>query len=94
MSARVDIPCTVRVEVSAEYCHAHVELDGNPRIEPGDRVRVHGDPIRIGYGEQRTMRRTATIVRAGPLRRWWTRLTGDLQLTELYEVSFVARGVR
>ena len=33
---------------------AHVALDGNPAIGPGDRVRVHGDPIRV-----RSARRSA-----------------------------------
>ena len=89
MSRRFDTSCTVRVEVSADRCRADVELDGNLAIEPGDRVLVHGKPIRARIGEARTYRRVATIERAGWLRRNWTRLSGHFALTELYEVSFL-----
>ncbi len=57
-------------------------------IHPGDRVRVHGDPIRVPFGQSAVIERMATVVRAGPLLRGWTRLVAYLGLTELYEVSF------
>ena len=88
MSRAFDTLCTVRVEVSATRCRADVDLDGDVPIGPGDRVRVHGAPIRARLGEARSYRRTATVERAGWLRRTWTRLSGHFALTHLYEVSF------
>ncbi|WP_305618337.1 hypothetical protein [Novosphingobium sp.] len=89
MAARAfDIPCRIAVEQSEAHFHAHVELAGEVVIHPGDRVRVHGDPIRVAFGESAVIERMATIVRAGPLLRGWTRLVAYLGLTELYEVSF------
>lgn len=81
--------CTVTVEVTAERCRADVVLDNDVAINPGDRVRVHGAPIRCGIGHSLEIRRTATVERAGPLRRAWTRAAGYATLTELYEVSFL-----
>ena len=88
-TSRFDTMCTVSVEVTADRCRADVVLDGDVAINPGDKVRVHGDPIRCGIGHSLEVRRTATVERAGPLRRAWTRATGYLALTELYEVSFL-----
>lgn len=85
---KFDVACTVHVEVSAERCRADVLLDGNLPMGPGDRVRVHGEPIRARIGEVRSYRRMATVERAGWLRRTWTKLSGHFALTELYEVSF------
>lgn len=84
---RIDVPCTVEIEQTAESLHAHVELDG-AEPEPGDEVIVHGAPSRVPFGETMTVRCRATILRAGPLRRLKARLEGYLELTELYEVSF------
>ena len=84
----IEIPCTIEIEQTADSFHAHVALDGDIAIWPGDQVRVHGEPIRMAFGEKRTERRRATVTRAGLLRRVWTRLTGRLELQELYEVSF------
>ena len=66
--------CRVEIEQSAEHFHAHVELDGTIPIFPGDRVRVHGDPIHVAFGEKTSVARTATVQRAGTLRRAWTRV--------------------
>ncbi|MFS0737750.1 hypothetical protein ABC347_11935 [Sphingomonas sp. 1P06PA] len=88
---RIETPCRIEVRQDWECLGAHVELDGDIAIRPGDRVRVHGDPIRVAFGEQATLKRTATIERAGPLARVWTRLAGHFALTELYEVSFTPR---
>ena len=60
-------------------------------IEPGDAVQVHDAPTSVPYGERLTVRRTATVTRAGPLERAWTKLIAHLELTELYEVSFSER---
>ncbi|MBX7497105.1 hypothetical protein K3172_14695 [Qipengyuania sp. 6B39] len=89
MSARTfDTPCRIAIEQSDEHFHAHVELDGDIAIFPGDRVRVHGAPIRIAFGQTANYERMATVTRAGPLLRGWTRLAAYFDLKELYEVSF------
>lgn len=85
-----DVPCTIEVEHTNEHLHAHVALDGNVPIFPGDRVRVHGEAIQVLYGESATYNRTATVRRAGWLARQWTRFLASLEITELYEVSFSA----
>lgn len=87
-AVREDVMCTVRVVNTFESLAAHVELDGDVAIGPGDEVLVHGDPIRVPYGETATERRKATIKRAGPLERLWIRMTGDLEFMELLEFSF------
>jgi hypothetical protein len=84
----VEVPCTIRVEHTFDSLHAHVELDGGLAVEPGDEVRVHGEPIVVPYGERRTIRRIATVTRAGLIERAWTRATGDLEFMELCEFSF------
>ena len=83
-----EVPCTVEIEQTSETLHAHVVLDGDIAIEPGDEVRVHDAPTGVAFGERLVVRRTATVVRAGPLDRLWARIEGYLELTELYEVSF------
>jgi len=85
---RFDVACTIEIENTFESLHAHVDLDGDVEIQPGDEVLVHGDPIRVPYGEKRTLRRLATITRAGPLERALTKVAARFELTELYEVSF------
>ncbi len=91
MSRTINTACTIEVEHSDESLHAHVALDGDPVIRPGDQVRVHGDPIHVAFGQRRTFRRLATIRRANMLERVWTRLTARFELSELYEVSFTTR---
>lgn len=83
--------CRIEVEMSDERLCAHVELADGVGIGAGDRVRVHGEPIVVGFGERACFARTATIERASPARRLWTRLAGHFELTELYEVSFSPR---
>ena len=82
------LPCTIEIEHTERSLHAHVSLDGEPELRPGDRVRVHGAPIRVRFGDKLTLRRDATVERAGWLERQWTKLTARLELSELYEVSF------
>ncbi|MGR3541573.1 MAG: hypothetical protein ACU0BS_09110 [Hasllibacter sp.] len=81
-------PCTVEVSHVFEELSAHVRLDDGSVIHPGDAVTVSGAPVLAPYGETVTEKRTATIRRAGPVRRAWTRLTGDLEFMELCEFSF------
>lgn len=88
MRDHFDIPCRIAVEQSDEHFHAHVELDGDIAIYPGDEVRVHGDPIQVRFGQSATYERIATVTRAGPLLRAWTRFKAYFDLGELYEVSF------
>jgi len=86
-----ETPCTVEIEQTPESLHAHVEFEGDVKIEPGDQVLVHDAPTEAPYGERLIVRRTATVVRAGWLERAWTRLAGNFELTELYDVSFSDR---
>jgi len=83
-----DVPCTVEIEQTSETLHAHVLLDGDIDIRPGDEVMVHDAPTEVAFGERLVVRRTATVVRGSALDRLWARIEGYLELTELYEVSF------
>ncbi|WP_423965507.1 hypothetical protein [Bradyrhizobium sp.] len=83
-----EVPCTVEIEQTSETLHAHVVLDGDVQIEPGDEVLVRDAPTRVEFGERLVVRRTATIVRGSLLDRLRARIEGYLELTELYEVSF------
>jgi uncharacterized Zn finger protein len=85
---RFDVGCTIEIEQTGESLHAHVSLDNDVEIRPGDEVTIHGAPIRVTFGDCLSLRRTATVVRAGALRRLMTHVAGYLELTELYEVSF------
>jgi hypothetical protein len=87
---RIDVPCTVDIEQTAESLHAHAIAEGID-IRPGDRVIVHGAPASVGYGERLSVQCRATVVRAGWISRQWTQLTGLLALTDLYEVGFDPR---
>ncbi len=86
-----DLSCRIEIEHTHDYFHAHVELDGDVQIQPGDRVIVHGAPIRVAFGQKLSERRSATIQPAGALMRIWTRMAAHLNLQELYEVSFTPR---
>lgn len=88
-----DTECTIEIEHSEDHLHAHVELDNNSDLRPGDRVKVHGAPIRVSFGQRLTLRRPATVERAGWLEQQWTRLTARFELAELYEVSFTPRRI-
>jgi hypothetical protein len=90
---RFEMPCTVEIENTPQSLHAHVELDGDFVIEPGDEVQVIDAPDRPPYGERLLVRRKAVVIRAGALERLWTRLVGNFELTELYDVSFTERMV-
>ena len=87
----IELPCTIDIEHTNDSFHAHVVLDGDIAIGPGDRVRVHGDPISVAFGDKRHERRRATIQPAGYIRRAWTKFTARFLMGELYEVSFTPR---
>lgn len=86
-----DTQCTIEIEHSENYLHAHVELDDESDLRPGDRVHVHGAPIRVSFGQRLTLRRPATVERANWFERQWTRLAARFEITELYEISFSSR---
>ncbi|WP_374942214.1 hypothetical protein [Sphingomonas sp.] len=86
-----DTPCLVKIEHSDEFLCAHVELAGDIVVGPGDRVRVHGAPISVGFGERCVVERIATVERAGAAERLWTKFAGHFEMAELYEVSFSDR---
>jgi len=85
---RFDVGCSIEIEQTSESLHAHVVLDNDFEIRPGDEVTIHGAPIKVKFGDRLNLRRTATVTRAGTLRRMLTHIAGYLELTELYEVSF------
>lgn len=87
-NTQFDVGCSIEIEHSASSLHAHVTLDDGIAIRPGDEVTIHGEPIHPKFGETLTIRRQATVRRAGWLEDKWTRLTGRLELTELLETSF------
>lgn len=88
---RFETPCTIEIEQTHDCFHAHLALDGDIAIGPGDKVHVHGEPIRLAFGQKLTERRLATVVKAGLALRIWTRLTARLELQELYELSFTPK---
>lgn len=93
-ATRFETPCTITVEQSSEHFHAHVELDGDIAMEPGDKVRVHGAPIQIPFGTRQVFERRATVTRASPLKRALTKAAAYFDLAELYEVSFNAGRIK
>ncbi len=88
---RFEVGCTVEVSHTFDSLHAHVTLDGDVRIRPGDEVIVHGEPIKVPYGEVQTFRRVATVIRAGILEQIWTKISGRAEFMELLEFSFSER---
>lgn len=90
----LETQCTILIEHSADHLHAHVELDGNLELGPGDAVKVHGDPVRLPFGEALTLRRDVTVWKAGAIKRWWTQLRAQTELTELYEITFSSEKTR
>ena len=85
---RFDVGCTIEIEQTGESLHAHVSLDNDVEIHPGDEITIHGAPVKIAFGDRINLRRTATVVRAGLLKRMLAHVVGYLELTDLYEVSF------
>ena len=86
-----EAPCTVEIERSTETLEAHVVIDADYDVRPGDEVLVRGAPTDAPFGERIVVRRTATITRAGLPERLWTRIAGNFELAELYDVSFTDR---
>ncbi len=88
MSARtLSVRCDVDIEQTRDSFHAHAVPDG-VALRPGDAVLVHDVPTRIAFGQRLSCECRATVRRAGPLARLWTRATSIFSLTTLYEVGF------
>lgn len=85
-----DVGCLIEINHTPERFGAHVHLDGDPVIAPGDRVCVYGDPIEVVPGRDMEVRRRARIERATAIGRAWTRIRGQFEVAELFEVSFTA----
>ena len=81
-------PCTIEVSHTFESLHAHVRFNNGTVVYPGDEVIVHGDPVKAPYGEVISEDREATILRATPLERLWTKIIGKLEFMEICEFSF------
>lgn len=87
---RIDVPCTVDIEQTAESFHAHA-IPRGIEIRPGDRVLVHGAPFHVSFNARVSVPCRATVTRASWLRRQWTHMAGIFELTELYEVGFAPK---
>lgn len=88
-----EVGCRIEVEHSGASLHAHVELDGDVALEPGDRVRVLGPPVILSFGQSLVERRRARVSPANAFERAWTRFLARFELAELYEVSFSPRRI-
>ena len=80
--------CTVTVLHTDETLEAHVELDDDVLPSAGDKIIVHGAPVRVEYGDEITLRRNASVTRGSVFDKLWVRIKSLFLLTELYEVSF------
>jgi len=83
----ISLTCEIDIEQTWESFHAHA-IPQDIDIHPGDTILVHDVPTDIGFGESYTGHRPATLIRAGFLRRLFTRMRGMIELTELFEVGF------
>ena len=88
MKRRDRAPCTIEVSHTFDSLHAHVRFNNGTIVYPGDEVIVHGDPVKAPYGEVISEDREATILRATPLERLWTKIIGKLEFMEICEFSF------
>ncbi|MDZ7627144.1 MAG: hypothetical protein U5J99_01905 [Parvularculaceae bacterium] len=88
---QITIPCTITIAHDADNLEAHVELDGGVEPGIGDRVLVHGDAVKIVFGERIVLHREATLTRATVFQRLMTYIKARFELAELYEVSFSGR---
>ncbi|MDZ4842165.1 MAG: hypothetical protein SH859_08490 [Hyphomicrobium aestuarii] len=86
----IDVPCSIEIERSGDTLHAHVSLQGI-EVDCGDEVLIHAAPTTIEFGGKLTTMSRATVIKAGPFRRWRTRMQSYFALTELYEVGFQPR---
>lgn len=85
---QITVPCTITIAHDADNLEAHVELEGAIAPGVGDRVRVHGEAVRIRFGERIVLKRDATLTRANVFDKLFVMARARFELTELYEVSF------
>ncbi len=83
----IEVPCTIEIEQSFDSFHAHAIPEGVV-LRPGDRVIVHNAPAHVDFGTVTTYQTRATVLRAGPLTRFWTEFSAIAELTELYHCGF------
>lgn len=77
----------VEIEKTQESFHVYA-IPSSFEVREGDEVLLHDVPTEIDFGAQFSLQCRATVSRAGPVQRAWTRLTSMFELTELYEVGF------
>ena len=58
---------------------------------PATKCSLLDAPTDVPFGDNFAVRSIATVVRANAIERAWTRLVGNFELTELYDVSFTER---
>ena len=89
MSARrLELGCTLDLANTPDSLHAHVELDGNPALGPGDRVQVHEAPTALAHGQQMVVRRRATVTRASRMAGLRVKLAALFGVVSLLEIGF------
>ncbi len=82
------VPCRITIAHDADNLEAHVELQNGAAPGVGDLVTVHGEAVRVQFGERMTFDRDATIRRANAFDKLFAIARSRFELTELYEVSF------
>jgi hypothetical protein len=87
MRNEIELICAIDIEQTAESFHAHA-IPQDVEINAGDMILVHDAPTTIGFGQSYIGQRRATLMRAGLLRRVWTRISSIFEVTELFEVGF------
>ena len=61
-----DAPCTIEIGHTAESLFAHVEIEGDFEMHPGDRVLVQDAPTETPFGHRIKVKRHVTITPRGP----------------------------
>ena len=92
-AAHLKAPCTVEIEHSAGTLEAHVAIDSDSHL--GIRATglgVPNPPTEPPFGKRLVVRCVAMITSGPGLPDgMWTRVAGNFDLTELYDVSFTDR---
>ena len=86
----IQATCDLEIEQTPESFHAY-SVPAGVDIRPGDQMLIHGVPTNVAFGQHVKLSLRATILRAGWLKRTWTRFAGFFELTELYEVGFAPK---
>ena len=90
LSRKKTVDCELDLESTHEHLHALLELEGfDP--EPGDGVRMLNPPQQVRdvpLGEKSVTRSKAVVRRASWPKRLWFKITGGVEIRELFEVGF------